>query len=235
MSNEIAFHHLPSKDAEIVSEGMKIRLNIEVNALQSNVRVDPFKKNMIFNGDGYMHHFTRSILKELITERKSHGLPPISYVHIDGHDDMAAMNDGDDFSYKSFVLGIVKDNGGGVYLLEEGLTGERKSDISFLVPILDSASWGISTKRLRDKNIYVSADLDVLDFNAGVNHLFPQTPIGFNVERLIDRLKKIGKKYNVVAADMVGFSSRNATERVVKESLDNIAKITTTFMEILSK
>ena len=198
--------------------------------------IDPNKPFIVFNGDGYFHNSTLGIVKDLIKKRRQNGQPEISYVHIDGHDDIAPPEPDNFESYKSFVLGIDAFNRGGVHILQEGLTGQQ--DGGFIQPS-GPESWGETTDTLRDPYAYVSIDIDVLDIDAlrhgsGIYHLFPQSPIGFDTSRLNANITAINKMAQFVGADIVGFSRSGASEPVISQSYDNIAKLTEKLVEGLT-
>ncbi len=239
MAKEIDFFHLDSEDAKLTSYEMEKRLGITVSplVLGQSSNIDPLKGFVVFNGDGYLHHYTRRVVKDLLDKRRRYNLPAFSYVHIDGHDDMAALYEGDDDSYKSFVLGIIKDTDGHIFFLEEGLTGERSKSIRFLTPHPNPAilDWGPAILKLQRKHAYVSIDFDVLDPGAGIHHLFPQSPTGFDMPRLTWNLEQLGRDYSFVGVDMVGFSTKGASTKYVNESLENIARVTDTIVNMMSR
>ncbi len=176
MQNEVDFFHLDSEDAKFVASGMEKRLSVKVKQLDlDSSQIDPRKPFIIYNGDGYLHNLTRKILRELSCKRRMMQLPPFSYLHIDGHDDLDSI-DGDNNTYKSFVQGIVDDQSSdGVYFLEEGLIGARRGQPTLLTPKIGLHRLDLDEfpEGAKQNDVYVSIDFDVLDKGAGINHLFP--------------------------------------------------------------
>lgn len=190
MTKSVDYFYTNCKDAMQTAEAIEERLGIVTSPLGDTrtldsyrvtdeaLYIDPNKPFIVFNGDGYFHNSTLGIVKDLIKKRRQNGQPEISYVHIDGHDDIAPPEPDNFESYKSFVLGIDAFNRGGVHILQEGLTGQQ--DGGFIQPS-GPESWGETTDTLRDPYAYVSIDIDVLDIDAlrhgsGIYHLFPQSP-----------------------------------------------------------
>ena len=237
MPEQIDYSQFNFPEATAIAQRFSAETGVSVRPFEASAPTDPHKKEIVINGDGYHHELTRGLVKRLIDAREKAGMGPFSYVHIDGHDDTAEMYPGDDNSYKSFAVGIMHDNmrgdNPGVYFLEEGLTGERHADVTFLTPHITETrdDWGPSTSELRDNDIYISIDLDVLD--AGVHHLFPQTPIGFTVERLLEVLSTLGATHNIIGADIVGFSLKDITPEEREESLKNITRIIEKLQEVM--
>lgn len=233
MSNEIDFFY--TKNALELASEMDHRLGISSKPISMGrfSGINPERKFLVFNGDGYQHHLTRDIVRNLKLERNDRGMRTFSYVHIDAHDDITPESEGDDNSHSSFVLGIKKDIGKKVFILEEGLTGERNLKPNFFT-VKGPEEWGFKTDRIFDRDVYLNIDLDVLDWGSGIHHLFPQKPIGFNMERLIWNIEKIAKRHKIIGVDLTGFSKKGATEKQVEESLENIAKISGKFIEIFS-
>lgn len=233
MPKEIDFFYLNNEGARDVASAMESRMGITPVPLKFNEPyINSDKKFIVFNGDGYQHHLTRKIVADLFLKRGLAEMPPFSYIHIDGHDDIAPEFDGDDNSSSSFVLGIKKDIGKKVFLLEEGLTGESSLRPQYIT-VKGPEEWGFKTDRIKDKDVYVSIDLDVLDFGAGIHHLFPQKPIGFTIKRLIWNLNKIARRNNIIGADLVGFSPKGARAIEVEMSLNNIALITKKLVDLM--
>ncbi len=229
MRNEVDFFHLDSEDAKFVASGIKKRLPVEVKLLDlDSSQIDPRKPFIVYNGDGYSHHLTRRMVRQLSNKRRAIHLPPFSYLHIDGHDDLDSV-DGDNNTYRSFVQGIVDDQSSdGVYLLEEGLIGTRRDQPGLLTPKigLHRLDWNEDPEEAKRNAVYVSVDFDVLDQGAGINHLFPQSPIGFDMPRLLWNINSLGQKYKFIGVDMVGFSAKGASKEYLEVSLDNIARVT---------
>lgn len=239
-TGEIGFFYVNDPDAQETARAMERALGIMVLSLGDQqqprsdrvhdelLNIEPHQPFVVFNGSGYFHNSTLAIVRDLIHKRRAAAMDNISYIHIDGHDDIAPPQPGNHQSFKSFVLGIAEVNDGGVHILKEGLTGER--DGGFIIPAGPEA-WGEVTHTSRDPYAYLSIDLDVLDINAleqgkGVYHLFPQAPIGFDVPRLVANIDAVGEIACLVGADIVGFSREGATEAATRQSLDNIARIT---------
>jgi arginase family enzyme len=238
--SEVVYFHHPSENAEFLAHSVQRWLGIAVAplVLGEDSNLDPERRFIVFGGDGYEHHLTRPTVQDLIRLRCAAGKPPFSYVHIDAHDDMAVMPDGDTASYKSFVAGIAQDNNGGVYFLEEGLTGRQTPRISLLTPgdpDAEHLDWGPATTTTRDREIYLSLDFDVLDADAGINHLFPQPPVGFTLARLAHNLGGLGARNNIIGADLVGFSRHGASLQEVRQSVHNIALVTHHLTQLMQK
>jgi len=235
MSKEVDFFHLDSEDAKLVASEIRKRLHMNVRPLNLDCSpINPQKPFIIYNGDGYLHHLTRRIVKKLSIKRRMIQLPPFSYLHIDGHDDLDSIN-GDEDTYRSFVQGIMLDRScDGVYFLEEGLTGTRRNNPSLLTPKigLHRLDWNESSEA-KQNEVYVSIDLDVLDKGAGIHHLFPQSPIGFDMHRLLWNIKTLGRRYKFIGVDLVGFSTKGTSREYLEMSLDNIALVTRSFCKVM--
>ena len=217
MLNKVDFFHLDSEDAKLVAFETRKRLHINVRPLNLDCSpINPQKPFIIYNGDGYLHHLTRRIVKELSSKRRTIQLPPFSYLHIDGHDDLDSIN-GDNNTFRSFVQGIMGDQScDGVYFLEEGLTGKRRNNPTLLTPKIELNR------------------LDVLDKGAGIHHLFPQSPIGFDIYRLLWNLETLGQRYKFIGVDLVGFSTKGTSREYLEMSLDNIALVTRSLCKVLT-
>lgn len=224
---EVDYFYFDSEDAKFLANEMRNLLGLEVKPFVHG-SLNPRRPFIIYNGDGYQHHLTREVVRNVDRLRRARRLNPFSYVHIDGHDDIASMYEGDDNSYKSFVLGILKDIDGGVFFLEEGLTGKRNQSPCFLTPIITDKllDWSAGVYQTRHEAIYLSIDFDVLDTNAGINHLFPQTPIGFDMGRLRWNIEQVCLSNRLIGADLTGFSRNGASPDYINESLNNIARVT---------
>ena len=240
MKKSVDFFYTNCSDAKTTAQAVGERLGVDVAPLSDssvalnpyalnhgNLAINPHKPFIIFNGDGYFHNSTLSVFKDLLEKRRGSSQTEISYIHVDGHDDIAPPSPENFEAYKSFVLGIDALNEGGVHILREGLTGEV--DSGFISPD-GPETWGKMTDTLRDKHAYVSVDIDVLDINAlehgeGIHHLFPQSPIGFDMLRLESSVKTLGQMACFVGADIVGFSSKGATAEETRQSYDNIARL----------
>lgn len=237
---DLDFFYVNDLDAQNTAAAMEDRLGIAVQPLgdtrkpnpyeihDETLNIDPDTPFIVFNGSGYFHNTTLAIFKDAVRKRRAAAKPEISYIHIDGHDDIAPPTPGNHEAYKSFVLGIDKVNDGGVYILQEGLTGEK--DSGFIQPA-GPETWGDITHTFRDAHSYLSIDLDVLDIDAlnqgeGIHHLFPQSPIGFDMSRLEANIDIIGSQSNIIGADLVGFSTKGATPQIIEQSYDNIARTT---------
>lgn len=237
MLNEVDFFHLDSEDAKFVAFGIRKRLRINVRPLNLDCsQINPQKPFIIYNGDGYLHHLTRRIVRELSSKRRMFQLPPFSYLHIDGHDDLDSV-DGDDNTYRSFVQGIVGDQScDGVYFLEEGLTGTKRNHPALLTPKIElhRLDWNGDPEKAKQNKVYVSIDFDVLDEGKGIHHLFPQSPISFDMYRLLWNIKTLGQRYKFIGVDLVGFSAKGASKEYLETSLDNIARVTKSLCEVLA-
>ncbi|GEM_PF-5140618 len=229
MRIDVDFFHLNSEDAKFVASGIKKRLRVDIRLLNLDCsHINPRRPFIVFNGDGYLHHLTRRIVRELSNKRRAIQLPSFSYLHIDGHDDLDLI-DGNNNTHRSFVQGIVDDQSSdGVYLLEEGLTGKRRSYPALLTPKIEShrLDWNKDPEDAKQNEVYVSIDLDVLDKGSGIHHLFPQSPIGFDMSRLLWNIHSLGQKYRFIGIDLVGFSTKGASKEYLETSLDNIARVT---------
>ena len=237
MSKEVDFFHLDSEDAKLVAFETRKRLHINVRPLNLDCSpINPQKPFIIYNGDGYLHHLTRRIVKELSSKRRTIQLPPFSYLHIDGHDDLDSIN-GDNNTFRSFVQGIMGDQScDGVYFLEEGLTGKRRNNPTLLTPKieLNRLDWSEDPEGVKQDEVYVSVDFDVLDKGAGIHHLFPQSPIGFDIYRLLWNLETLGQRYKFIGVDLVGFSTKGTSREYLEMSLDNIALVTRSLCKVLT-
>lgn len=237
MLNEVDFFHLDSECAKFVASQIRNRLRINVRPLTLDCGViNPQKPFIIYNGDGYQHHLTRRIVRELSSKRRMIQLPPFSYLHIDGHDDLDSIN-GDNNTYRSFVQGIMGDQCcNGVYFLEEGLTGTRRNHPVLLTPKIEPRrlDWNEDLREAKQNEAYASIDFDVLDEGAGIHHLFPQSPIGFGMHRLLWNIETLGRKYKFIGVDLVGFSTKGASKKYLEASLDNIARVTRSMCQILT-
>lgn len=188
---------------------------------------------LLFNGSGYLHNSTLAAIRHLSRERSMNGYSPLSYVHIDGHDDIAPIN-GNTETYKSFVLGIAALSEG-TYILEEGLTGRRNG--CYITPA-GPEEWGEIFDELPQRDAYLSIDLDVLDFDAlktgeGVFHCFPQQAIGFNLERLLYHIDRVGERTRLRHSDVVGFSREGASESQIGQSVANVTKVAARLIQYL--
>jgi len=231
MYDKVDFFHLDSEDAQFIAVGLRKRLGISCKelVLGEYLDMDPHRPFVIYNGNGYQHQHTRRILQDLHGKRSRSGLPLFSYVHIDGHDDMASMYDGDNDSYKSFVVGVLEDKTvDGVFFLEEGLARRRRDKPHFFTPEIgpDLLDWGGPVESPKHNLVYVSVDFDVLDEGAGINHLFPHARKEFNMARLLWNIEELGESCRFVGTDFVGFSRQGASKDYVETSLDNIARVT---------
>lgn len=237
MLNEVDFFHLDSEDAKFVAFGIRKRLRINVRPLNLDCSpINPQRPFIIYNGDGYLHHLTRRIVKELSNKRRMIQLPPFSYLHIDGHDDLDSTN-GDINTYRSFVQGITGDQScDGVYFLEEGLTGARRNNPNLLTPKIElhRLDWNGDPEEAKQNEVYASIDFDVLDEGAGIHHLFPQSPIGFSMHRLLWNIETLGQKYRFIGVDLVGFSIKGVPKEYLETSLDNIARVTRSMCQVLT-
>jgi len=238
---KVDFFHFGSEEAKFVAGSVEDRLGIRSNQLvleRDSNNIDIHNPIIVFNGDGFQHHLTKRIVDHLGRYRSVSRLPPFSYVHIDRHDDLESTEIGKNNTYESFVRGII-DVGitRGVYLLEEGLTGKRSLNPRFFVPVINGSGvdWGGPVERPSSEQVYVSIDFDVLDEGEGINHLFPQKKIGFDMPRLLWNIEELGRNHEIIGMDFVGFSQRGASEEYIKKSLDNISEIVRSSQKIIER
>ncbi|MDY0139187.1 MAG: agmatinase, partial [Candidatus Izemoplasmatales bacterium] len=157
------------------------------------------KKPMMIGGEHLVTYPVVRALKEKY--------PDLNIIHLDAHTDLRDEFLGRELSHATVIkrcydilgdnriyqFGIRSGDKSEFKFAEDGHTFMRKFDFEGLEEIID---------KIKDKPVYITIDLDVLDPS-----IFPGTgtpePGGMSFKDLLDAMKKFEKLNNVVGADLV--------------------------------
>ncbi|MCK4428962.1 MAG: arginase family protein, partial [Candidatus Aenigmarchaeota archaeon] len=164
---------------------------------------------LVFYATGYKHYYTYGLCKE-IADKLSKSW---TYIHIDRHGDLGNGTNEKKVGYGSFVDSILTDTNADELIYFGSSPG--KSDTKRLGELGKKYVWDEKLERVDEildncgENVYVSSDLDLLSSE------YIHTDFGngeIKLKTLLDALRKIKHRKNILAADVNGYSSLGATQ-----------------------
>ncbi len=182
-------------DLELPLGDKKISLDLIRKAVRKILSGNKFP--ILLGGD---HLVTLPIVEELIKN-----YPQLHLVHIDAHTDLREEYLGESVSHCTVIRELIEGIGGG-RLFQIGIRSGTEDEFKLarkmksIIP-LDSSSLSSMVRRLRNKPVYITLDLDVLDPSLLPGVGTPE-PGGITFHGLLSLLRNLGALH-VVGFDMV--------------------------------